>query len=112
MGHVQRQDHNHHDHDHHRERHSRWEQLRHTLLGLVDGHSHDPADQVDAALEADRTGRRALWIKSWARNYSRPPGVVVVLSGSVALLGDTLHNIADAPTAVPLLVASRLASTG
>jgi cation diffusion facilitator family transporter len=34
---------------------------------------------------------------------------VVVASGSVALLGDTLHNFADALTAVPLLVAFRLA---
>jgi cation diffusion facilitator family transporter len=34
---------------------------------------------------------------------------VVVLSGSVALLGDTLHNLADALTAVPLLVAFSLA---
>jgi cation diffusion facilitator family transporter len=33
----------------------------------------------------------------------------VVLSGSVALLGDTLHNVADALTAVPLLVAFRVA---
>ena len=33
----------------------------------------------------------------------------MVLSGSVALLGDTLHNVADALTAVPLLVAFRLA---
>ncbi|WP_307871883.1 cation transporter [Micromonospora sp. U21] len=31
--------------------------------------------------------------------------VIVVLSGSVALLGDTLHNVADALTAVPLGVA-------
>ena len=35
--------------------------------------------------------------------------IVVVLSGSVALLGDTLHNVADALTAVPLLIAFRLA---
>jgi cation diffusion facilitator family transporter len=33
----------------------------------------------------------------------------VVLSGSVALLGDTLHNVADALTAAPLLIAFRLA---
>ena len=31
--------------------------------------------------------------------------VVVAVSGSVALLGDTLHNAADALTAVPLGVA-------
>ena len=35
--------------------------------------------------------------------------IVVMLSGSVALLGDTLHNLADALTAVPLLVAFTLA---
>ena len=35
-------------------------------------------------------------------------GVVVVLSGSVGLLGDTLHNFADALTAVPLWFAFRL----
>jgi cation diffusion facilitator family transporter len=34
--------------------------------------------------------------------------LVVTLSGSVALLGDTLHNFADALTAVPLLIAFRL----
>ena len=32
-----------------------------------------------------------------------------MLSGSVALLGDTLHNVADALTAVPLLIAFTLA---
>lgn len=31
--------------------------------------------------------------------------IIVVLSGSVALLGDTLHNVADALTAVPLGIA-------
>lgn len=35
--------------------------------------------------------------------------VVVAFTGSVALLGDTLHNVADAVTAVPLLIAFWLA---
>ena len=35
--------------------------------------------------------------------------IVVVFTGSVALLGDTLHNVADAVTAVPLLIAFWLA---
>ena len=34
--------------------------------------------------------------------------IIVVFSRSVALLGDTLHNVADALTAVPLLIAFRL----
>lgn len=36
-------------------------------------------------------------------------GVIVYLSGSVALLSDTIHNLGDAATAVPLWVAYRLA---
>jgi cation diffusion facilitator family transporter len=112
MGHVHhnRQDHHNHDHDDHRGSDSRWERHWHTLSGLFGGHSHDSAQQIDAALEADRTGRRALWLSLAGLAVTAAlQGFVVVLSGSVALLGDTLHNIADALTAVPLLVAFRLA---
>ncbi|MGB7837392.1 MAG: cation diffusion facilitator family transporter, partial [Terrimicrobiaceae bacterium] len=35
--------------------------------------------------------------------------VIVLLSGSVALLADTIHNIADAATAIPLWIAFTLA---
>src|SRR4029077_5384464 len=35
--------------------------------------------------------------------------VVVFLSGSVALLADTIHNIGDATTAIPLWIAFMLA---
>ncbi len=34
--------------------------------------------------------------------------IVVIYSGSVALLADTIHNIGDAATAVPLLIAFKL----
>jgi len=74
------------------------------------GHSHDAADQVDSALEADAAGRRALLISLAGLAVTAAiQAVVVMLSGSVALLGDTLHNVADALTAVPLLIAFRLA---
>ncbi len=77
---------------------------------MVGGHSHDAADQVDSALEADVRGRRALWISLAALAVTAAlQALVVVLTGSVALLGDTLHNVADALTAVPLLVAFGLA---
>jgi len=36
--------------------------------------------------------------------------VIVFLSGSVALFADTVHNFADAGTAIPLLIAFRLAN--
>ena len=62
-------------------------------------------------LEADAAGRRALLISLEGLALTAAiQAVVVVLSGSVALLGDTLHNFADALTAVPLLIAFRLAS--
>lgn len=77
---------------------------------MFGGHSHDAAEQVDEALEADAAGRRALLVSLVALALTATAqAVVVVLSGSVALLGDTLHNVADALTAIPLLIAFRLA---
>jgi cation diffusion facilitator family transporter len=65
---------------------------------------------VDEALEADADGRRALYISlGLLAATALLQAVVVVFTGSVALLGDTLHNFADALTAVPLLIAFRLA---
>ncbi|WP_239373381.1 cation diffusion facilitator family transporter [Frankia sp. Cj5] len=94
-------------HDHHPA--GRWAQLRHRLSDLVGGHSHDSADQIDDVLEADAAGRRALLISLAGLGLTATlQAVVVMLSGSVALLGDTLHNIADALTAVPLLLAFTL----
>jgi cation diffusion facilitator family transporter len=77
---------------------------------MLGGHSHDPVEQIDDALEADTAGRRALLISlGGLAATAAVQAVVVALSGSVALLGDTLHNIADALTAVPLLIAFTLA---
>ncbi|EYT90313.1 putative Co/Zn/Cd cation transporter [Frankia casuarinae] len=95
-------------HDHHAS--GRWTRLRHGLSDLAGGHSHDPADQIDDALEADTAGRRALLISLAGLGLTAAPqAAVVALSGSVALLGDTLHNVADALTAVPLLIAFTVA---
>jgi cation diffusion facilitator family transporter len=69
-------------------------------------HSHEAADKVDAAMEASAEGIRALWISLAVLGATTLiQAVVVAISGSVALLGDTLHNAADALTAVPLGVA-------
>lgn len=76
-----------------------WHVLRHVFMP----HSHDSADKVDAAMRSDRQGMRALWISLAGLGATAIlQAVVVVYSGSVALLGDTLHNVADALTAVPL----------
>jgi len=106
--------HNHGGHDRHGHDHEHptdWAgRLRHGLSELVGGHSHNAADQIDDALEANAAGRRALFISLIGLGVTAAlQAVVVVISGSVALLGDTLHNVADALTAVPLLVAFTLA---
>jgi cation diffusion facilitator family transporter len=77
---------------------------------MLGGHSHDAGEQIDNALEADAAGRRALVISLIGLAVTAViQAIVVVLSGSVALLGDTLHNFADALTAGPLLIAFTLA---
>jgi cation diffusion facilitator family transporter len=99
-----------HGHDHSHEHNGRWARVRHAVSDVFGAHSHDAADQVDEALEADVRGRRALWISLGVLALTAGlQAVVVTLTGSVALLGDTLHNVADALTAVPLLVAFWLA---
>ncbi|TQS46494.1 cation transporter [Cryptosporangium phraense] len=57
-------------------------------------------------MESSREGLRALWISLVVLGLTAAAqAAIVVLSGSVALLGDTLHNVADALTAVPLGIA-------
>ncbi|MFI1992103.1 cation diffusion facilitator family transporter [Actinoplanes sp. NPDC020271] len=93
-----------HDHEHAPGHvHRRWlHRVRHTLTP----HSHDTAAKVDAALESSRAGMRALWISlAVLTATAAAQATVVVFAGSVALLGDTLHNVADALTAVPLGIA-------
>jgi cation diffusion facilitator family transporter len=76
------------------------------LRHLLRPHSHDASDKVDAAMEASAEGIRALWISlAILAGTAVLQAVVVAVSGSVALLGDTLHNAADALTAVPLGIA-------
>jgi len=78
------------------------DRLRHVL----GPHSHDTANKVDAAVEASAAGIRALWISlAVLGGTALLQAAVVAVSGSVALLGDTLHNAADALTVIPLGIA-------
>lgn len=80
--------------------------LRSRLLHAIRPHSHDAAEQVDTALEASAQGLRVLKTSlAVLAATACAQAAIVALSGSVALLGDTLHNGADALTAVPLGVA-------
>ena len=100
----------HHDHDHgHGHGHDHQDGLLGALRGLVAPHSHDAKDSLDQALEGSSDGIRAVAISLVILLLTAGiQAVVVVASGSVALLGDTLHNAADALTAVPLWLAFRL----
>ncbi|MGN9783264.1 cation diffusion facilitator family transporter [Nonomuraea sp. ZG12] len=72
-------------------------------------HSHDSADKTDTALESSSRGMRVLAISFAVLMVTAvAQAAVVAVSGSVALLGDTLHNFADALTAVPLAIAFSL----
>ena len=72
-------------------------------------HSHDAADSVDAALEASAEGIRAVKISLVVLGVTAIAQLIMVLTtGSVALLADTIHNFSDALTAIPLWIAFAL----
>ena len=80
--------------------------LWHELAHLTRPHSHDAAAKVDRVMEASAEGVRTLWISLVGLGPTAvAQAAVVAISGSVALLGDTIHNAADALTALPLGVA-------
>src|SRR5437762_7423548 len=75
------------------------------------GHGHDHAHHhrhgiIDPAIASTDRG---MWALKWSFFGLLATAlfqlVVVVISGSVALFADTIHNFADAPTAIPLAIA-------
>jgi cation diffusion facilitator family transporter len=95
--------HSHHDHDHD---HDHVGGVRGWVIGLFRPHSHDAADSVDSALESSAQGIRAVKISLVALAVTAALQMLVVaVSGSVALLADTIHNFSDALTALPLWIA-------
>lgn len=93
-GHTHGHDHHHHGHDH----------------GDKHGHTHGVIDSSITATE------RGVWAIKWSFVILAITALiqlaVVLLSGSVALLADTIHNVGDAATAIPLWVAFRLLQRG
>jgi cation diffusion facilitator family transporter len=72
------------------------------------GHSHG---LVDASLKRSREGVRAVALALAVLGVAAlAQTLIFVLSGSVALLADLIHNFGDALTAVPLAVAFLLRS--
>ena len=118
-GEGQEQSHNHnhgpngHDHDAHNHDHDAPGQththatgLKGWLQSVFVPHSHDAADSIDEALKSSAQGIRAVKVSLLGLGATALFQLVIVLvSGSVALLADTVHNFSDALTAVPLWIA-------
>jgi cation diffusion facilitator family transporter len=76
------------------------------LRSVFRPHSHDTADRIDSALATSREGIRAVTVSLAILGLTAALQLAVVLvTGSVALLADMTHNVADALTAVPIGVA-------
>ena len=114
-GHQPSHDHDNHDHDHghgHDHDHDHgsgvlgW--FRHTFA-----HSHDAHERVDSAMESSERGIWALKISLVGLGLTAIFQVFIVLiSGSTALLADTIHNFGDAATSIPLWIAFALQRRG
>jgi cation diffusion facilitator family transporter len=99
-------DHHHgHGHDHDSHHRGWWARARHAILP----HSHDANEAIQSAEEASGHGIRAAWIGLAGMMATAAAQVVIVaISGSIALLADTVHNLGHAATTIPLIIAFRL----
>jgi cation diffusion facilitator family transporter len=101
------------EHHHEHDQHEHEEEHEHHEAGLFGWlknifvpHSHDPQQAaLDAALASER-GIQAVKNSFVALMATALFQVIIVfISGSVALLADTIHNFSDALTAIPLGIA-------
>ncbi len=98
-----------HDDESFEHRHGHPGGLRGFVSSLVRPHSHDSADSVDDALAGSAEGIKAVKLSLLGLGATAALQVVIVfISGSVALLADTVHNFGDAITSVPLWIAFAL----
>ena len=110
-GHYHDHDHgHHHDHDHdHAPASGLLSRLRHVVVP----HSHDHSERIRSSDESSEEGIRAAWIGLAGMMATAAAQVVIVaLSGSIALLADTIHNLGHAATTIPLIVAFRMGRWG
>ena len=87
----------HHDHDK-----RIWPRLTHRFR---DRHEHTTPNATDFGADGIRATRFSL---AGLGVTALLQAVIVVISGSVALLSDTIHNLGDALTAIPLWIAFAL----
>ncbi len=93
------------DHSHGEGDHEHATGIKGFLSGLFHTHSHE-GPHTDTALEGSERGIWALKVSLIGLFATAIFQVVIVyFSGSVSLLADTIHNFADALTALPLWLA-------
>ena len=91
-----------HDHGEHEHDHGRFAALRHMFAP----HSHDAADKIDTVLESSSKGIHAVKVSLVALGITAVAQLaLVMITGSMALLADTIHNFSDALTSIPLWIA-------
>jgi cation diffusion facilitator family transporter len=101
-------DHGHDEHhgyedDYHRHRHGLIDAIASRVLH---GHHHEGIDPATDAAASNDEGMRALWYSLVALAVTSAVQLLIVfVSHSVALLADSIHNFADALTAIPLAIA-------
>ena len=80
------------------------------------GHGGKYAHAEGAVDPSIATSERGIWAVKWSFvglfATALVQAVVVAISGSIALLSDTIHNFGDAATAIPLWIAFSLARLG
>jgi cation diffusion facilitator family transporter len=101
-GHGHGHDHGDHDHDHGS---GVLAKVKHVLVP----HSHDSNEAIQSAEESSTEGIRAAWIGLAGMSATAVMQIfIVAISGSIALLADTLHNVGHAATTIPLIIAFRI----
>ena len=104
--HVHQHDHDGHGHHgHHDHGSGLLARLRHALTP----HSHDHGEAIRTAEESSAIGLRAARVSLAGMGATALLQIVIVaLSGSVALLADSLLNLGHLATTIPLIIAFRL----
>ncbi|MGJ7440350.1 cation diffusion facilitator family transporter [Aquipuribacter sp. MA13-6] len=102
-------DHDHGEHAHEHEVHQQGSSWLARVKHAVVPHAHDANDAIQTAEESARDGIRTAWIGLAGMMATAAVQVfIVAISGSIALLADTIHSLGHAATTIPLIIAFRL----